>query len=424
MKKTIAISFSFLIMLQGIFAQWETVYFPVPTPQLPLLNAVAFSDFNNGIAVGYTYVIPVVNSVIVRTIDNGNTWNIVISFGQGILNDITFTNSSTAYAVGYGAAGGLIVKTTDSGSTWTSTLSTNTTSFNSVFFPSAYTGYACGTGGRIFKTTDSGITWNSLNTLVNVELTSIYFVNNNVGFSCGGNVLISTVDGGNNWSAITFPQNVGTYGSKLFFPSSQIGYCVMRGQDLYLYKTANQGANWNFVDSILPNSNMITSLFFTNDTTGYFTGQFLMFKTTDGGTTWNFQTATPPGSIFYDDLMDVFFLNNDTGFAVGAYQYYRTFTAGELFTPLNIKTNYYNENSISIFPNPAINQLTIAHAQIKINSIEIYDVLGEKRLTPNPSPKERGTSFSVDVSKLASGIYFVKVRGEKNLERVAKFVKQ
>jgi len=46
---------------------------------------------------------------------------------------------------------------------------------------------------------------------------------------------------------------------------------------------------------------------------------------------------------------------------------------------------------------------------------------GEKCLTLNPSPK--GEGLRLDVSSLASGIYFVKVRGEKE-ERVGKFVKQ
>jgi hypothetical protein len=91
-------------------------------------------------------------------------------------------------------------------------------------------------------------------------------------------------------------------------------------------------------------------------------------------------------------------------------------------------------NGIMIFPNPANKQLTIATAQIKINCVEIYDVLGERcilrALTPDsdfigvvPSPSGEGSSARIDVSKLASGIYFVKVRGE-NGERVAKFVKE
>jgi len=81
-----------------------------------------------------------------------------------------------------------------------------------------------------------------------------------------------------------------------------------------------------------------------------------------------------------------------------------------------------NISGITIFPNPATNQLTIESGQLKINSIEIYDVLGQKCLTPTLS-KGEGVSASIDVSELSAGIYFVKVQGGKE-ERVVKFVKE
>ncbi|HLG35036.1 MAG TPA: T9SS type A sorting domain-containing protein [Bacteroidia bacterium] len=73
------------------------------------------------------------------------------------------------------------------------------------------------------------------------------------------------------------------------------------------------------------------------------------------------------------------------------------------------------EITFSIFPNPATNQLTISipihREQFAIKEIEIYDVLGEKVFKSqilNPD-----SQISVDVSSLAPGIYFVRVRTEK-----------
>ncbi|MBK5286778.1 MAG: T9SS type A sorting domain-containing protein, partial [Bacteroidia bacterium] len=69
---------------------------------------------------------------------------------------------------------------------------------------------------------------------------------------------------------------------------------------------------------------------------------------------------------------------------------------------------------------------------------EVWDVMGRrmKDLTPGPSPLGEGSASlpatangsqhwqaGIDVSELKSGIYFVKVRGEKE-ERVGKFVKE
>jgi hypothetical protein len=75
----------------------------------------------------------------------------------------------------------------------------------------------------------------------------------------------------------------------------------------------------------------------------------------------------------------------------------------------------------TLFPNPATNEIRIESSKFKVQSVEVYDVMG--RLTLNPSPKGEGLRVEVDVSKLSPGIYFVKVKGEKE-ERVGKFVKQ
>jgi hypothetical protein len=94
--------------------------------------------------------------------------------------------------------------------------------------------------------------------------------------------------------------------------------------------------------------------------------------------------------------------------------------------PDNVGIEENNQlSSINIFPNPATNQLTIETGQLKIKSVEIYDVVGERllcTLTPNPSPSGEG-SASIDVSKLSPGMYFVRVRTEKG-EVVKKIIKQ
>ena len=92
------------------------------------------------------------------------------------------------------------------------------------------------------------------------------------------------------------------------------------------------------------------------------------------------------------------------------------------------------EYTFTLSPNPATNQLTIqvargrispaAERQEAIKEIEIYDVLGQKRLTLNLRQlTEEGLSVSINVSELAPGIYFVRVRGEK-IFAVRKFVKE
>lgn len=90
------------------------------------------------------------------------------------------------------------------------------------------------------------------------------------------------------------------------------------------------------------------------------------------------------------------------------------------------------DNDVLVFPNPAGKQLAIGNRQWAIKEIEINNVLGEKiyssvvsgqslvvlqQLSTNNYP------LTFDISKLTPGIYFLKVRTEKE-ERVARFVKQ
>ena len=90
--------------------------------------------------------------------------------------------------------------------------------------------------------------------------------------------------------------------------------------------------------------------------------------------------------------------------------------------PTSINAEGSFGNGIFVFPNPATTELIITNAEFGIESVEIWDVVGErvKRLTPALS---KGEGVRVDVSSLSAGIYFVKVKTKKGVS-AAKFVKQ
>ena len=81
-----------------------------------------------------------------------------------------------------------------------------------------------------------------------------------------------------------------------------------------------------------------------------------------------------------------------------------------------------DENIFSLSPNPATNEFAIYNSQSAIKEVEVYDVVGRKQIVLPLNPL-KGTSASIDVSELASGIYFVRVRTEKG-SVVKKFIKQ
>jgi hypothetical protein len=78
---------------------------------------------------------------------------------------------------------------------------------------------------------------------------------------------------------------------------------------------------------------------------------------------------------------------------------------------------------LTVHLNPATDELSLIGYTLSENySIEIYNVLGEKVYSRQPETSNQ-EHVTVNVSKLRSGIYFVKVKGERK-EGVAKFVKQ
>ena len=102
---------------------------------------------------------------------------------------------------------------------------------------------------------------------------------------------------------------------------------------------------------------------------------------------------------------------------------------------INITDYVSTSDGISIYPNPTTGQLTIESAELKIERVEILDILGQCVFTtPNPSkggesstsaqfPSFGGAGVVIDVSHLASGAYFVTVYSEGQ-KITRKFVKE
>ena len=106
-----------------------------------------------------------------------------------------------------------------------------------------------------------------------------------------------------------------------------------------------------------------------------------------------------------DNTYDVFIARLDTSAAI----------------PTGINDAINASIGVFVYPNPAGNELRIQSAELKIESVEIYDVIGDKMFSRHPAVGSQ--QLSIDVSEFTPGIYFVKVKGEGK-EHITKFVKQ
>ena len=126
------------------------------------------------------------------------------------------------------------------------------------------------------------------------------------------------------------------------------------------------------------------------------------------------------GSFFIDDFSlvtqgsaPVDFSNSENIVDIGAYEY--------IDPSLTINSLSLNLQESFIYPNPAINKVTISGINSK-TTILIVDLLGKKYKLTKIIQMELN-SVSIDVSSLKSGLYFIKVESD-NKSRIFKLLKQ
>jgi photosystem II stability/assembly factor-like uncharacterized protein len=140
-----------------------------------------------------------------------------------------------------------------------------------------------GANGYIIKSTDGGKSWRNIpNNYGKGILRSIQFVNDSIGYVTGDSSILKTEDQGENWYPLSFPvdPHFGTAYKNLFFFNENRGFFV--GTYGHLLSTNDGGKTVN--DTTL-GSNHLTSIDFTDDSTGLIAGSEI-YKTTNGGRSW------------------------------------------------------------------------------------------------------------------------------------------
>ena len=232
--------------------------------------------------------------LILKTTDGGGTWDSQLDDSGYTLWTVDFINDNTGYVTGglYGTGPNKFLSTTDGGSNWQVGSLAGTGYLQSISFQNVNTGYANSLYGYIYKTTNSGLNWSIISNLP-YYLFSAVFNNSDNGYATGGNladssgVIYKTTDGGNNWD-IKYSDNLGLI-NWVTFVNANTGFAL--GQREYSFgplsariiKTTDTGNDW-YIDTLFSNVGGLTSLFFTDENTGYAVGSDgAIFKTTTGG---------------------------------------------------------------------------------------------------------------------------------------------
>lgn len=111
-------------------------------------------------------------------------------------------------------------------------------------------------------------------------------------------------------------------------------------------------------------------------------------------------------TLTYTEMTNYTYLCSQLGTLIGSGNYCKLSAS---ILPIEIKSK------ISIYPNPAKNLIQINSANLKLTA-EIIDIQGKLILT--------STNSTIDISKLANGIYFVKITDDSYTQSIFKFIKE
>ncbi len=158
------------------------------------ITSICFLNSNIGfISGGYN------QKKVMKTTNGGTTWTQV---SNQIFGTIQFVNSLIGYANRIGNYYGAMYKTIDGGNTWNLIIELEGEDINSFHFVDENNGYFVGDDSLFYKTTDGGTTWQQLTvpygyyTLTKFYSTTIGYIIDEYG------VMYKTENGGVNWTQI------------------------------------------------------------------------------------------------------------------------------------------------------------------------------------------------------------------------------
>ena len=189
----------------------------------PEFLSIRFADKKRGLAVGSVLDRKgdVIDSVVMRTDDGGETWWRVLVPTKIELFHLDYNGSSHGWIVG---DEGVILVTTDGGNTWTRQNSKTKVALYNIDFRDDELGYAVGEKGVILRTEDGGKNWELVTTNVTSTLMRVDFPDDRNGWIVGydGSVMRSS-DKGRTWVAEKSEQNANLYG---LYISKKSGWAV------------------------------------------------------------------------------------------------------------------------------------------------------------------------------------------------------
>jgi len=193
---------------------------------IPEFLSIRFADKKLGFAIGSLLTkggkdARVVDSVVMRTNDGGETWVRVTVPSKKELFHLDFVKDSRGWIVG---DDGLILTTDDGGLNWRVQKSGTGKALYNVDFRDSNNGFAVGEDGIILRTENGGETWETIKTSFPNTFLRVNFADDKNGWIVGfGGTILRSADKGRTWLKQESKTKDNLYG---LFMSKKYGWAV------------------------------------------------------------------------------------------------------------------------------------------------------------------------------------------------------
>lgn len=406
MKKIALLKTVFILLIvfpEMIFAQWHMVRFD----SISYFNKT-FAITDNTMFVGGNVSVSA-NDFMLRTNNGGTSWDsIPLITGASSFNvvDIFFNSINEGFVGGLKNGRQLLIKTVDNGNSWNE-ITPDTLSLGhirTISFINPQEGYVANQTS-LYKTINGGANWTTL--IPGFFIEKICFLDMNTGFASGElnsyGVVMKTADGGQTWN------NVLTSLSPFFLGSTMDRLDVINHNELYsslsysnrMFRSVDGGVTWDTID--VPNIFEIQDFDFTDSNEGHLVSKMgEIFGTNDGGQNWTLEYAVSGG--FYGPSIYL----NSISFAESAGYVCASDGLIKKFTKLSsgIDIGFTNEKAL-MFPNPIQSGMTLFVSSIEGDyNLEIIDNIG-KVVFYQKGKVSKNELISVNDFRLPQGIYNV-----------------
>ena len=260
------------------------------------------------------------NGKVLRTIDSGQSWEIIQAGDSYPLFTIDVIDSLHIAAAGYGGTGYTAknIFSSDGGNSWIEGQALTTHEINCVKYINPDTGYITMSEIGMYKTTNRGQEWTGIESIRDIgEFEFQLFPEQSIGYSAGTGLKLFKAEGDIDvWHKLIINDDL----VDVFFTSEQKGFVISQGMYGLMFRTTDSGISWDTVNNV-PGSNCIT---FTDSLRGFIgASDSKIYKTQNGGESW-YQTNGITNLI-----AKIFFINQQTGWAAVTSRIFKSTNAGE-----------------------------------------------------------------------------------------------